>query len=118
MNVTYLLFKAMLSGVLIAVASEVARRWPGFGALIASLPLISLLGMIWLWRDTADIERLADHTQATLWFIAPSVPMFVLMPWLWRAGVSFWAGLGIGCILTVMLYLLMIWGASRMGIRL
>ena len=42
----YLAIKAALSGVLIAIISEVAKRHPGLGALIASLPLISVLGMI------------------------------------------------------------------------
>jgi hypothetical protein len=50
----YLLIKAAISGLIIAVVSEVARRAPSLGALIASLPLISVLGMIWLWRDNHD----------------------------------------------------------------
>ena len=114
----YLLIKAAISGILVALASEVARRYAGFGALIASLPLVSVLGMIWLWRDTHDPVRLADHAEATLWFIAPSLPMFVLIPVLLRAGVSFWLALGVGCALTVLLYLAMVWGAARLGIRL
>ena len=57
----YLIIKAALSGVIIAAVSEVAKRSPGLGALIASLPLISILGMIWLWRDTRNPERLAAH---------------------------------------------------------
>jgi hypothetical protein len=115
---TYLLLKAMISGLLIAVASEVARRNAGIGALIASLPLVSVLGMIWLWRDTHDPERMAAHVGATLWYIAPSVPMFVLMPILLRAGVGFWPTLGIGCALTFGLYFLMLWAANHWGIRL
>ena len=61
----YLILKAALSGIIIAIVSEVARRAPGLGALIASLPLISVLGMIWLWRDTEDTARMADHAYAT-----------------------------------------------------
>ena len=61
----YLVAKALISGVLIAVASQLARRFPGFGALIASLPLVSVLGMIWLWRDKPDAENMAAHAQAT-----------------------------------------------------
>ena len=58
----YLLIKAALSGVMIAVASEVARRWTGWGALIVSLPLVSVLAMIWLWRDTHDpVPRVGVH---------------------------------------------------------
>ncbi|MBO9500973.1 DUF3147 family protein [Brevundimonas sp. A19_0] len=100
----YLLTKAAISGVLIAVASEVARRWPGWGALIASLPLVSILGMMWLWRDTRDPVRMASHAEATFWFVLPSLPMFLLVPWLIRRGVAFWPALLAGCVLTVAMY--------------
>ncbi|MFM2390843.1 MAG: hypothetical protein RLZZ437_2398 [Pseudomonadota bacterium] len=115
---TYLIIKAAISGILIALASEVARRQPGIGALIASLPLVSVLGMIWLWRDTQDPIKLADHAQATLWFVAPSLPMFVLIPALLRRGMGFWPALMLGCTLTVMLYLAVMLIARRLGISL
>ena len=70
----YLIIKAAVSGVMIALGSEVARRYPGWGALIISLPLVSILGMVWLWRDTGDEVRLADHAQATFWLVLPSLP--------------------------------------------
>lgn len=114
----YLLLKAALSGLIIAIVSEVARRAPGLGALIASLPLISVLGMIWLWRDTADPLHLADHSYATFWFVLPSLPMFLVMPLLLRQGVSFWLALTIGCVLTICLYVSMVALASRLGLRL
>jgi hypothetical protein len=109
----YLFIKAAISGVLIALASEVARRHAGFGALIASLPLVSLLGMVWLWRDTKDPVRLADHAAATLWYVIPSLPMFVLIPALLRRGVGFWPALLAGCAVTVLLYLIAIWAMGR-----
>ena len=115
---TYLFIKAAISGILIALASEVARRYAGIGALIASLPLISVLGMIWLWRDTHDPARLADHAQATLWYVVPSLPMFVVIPFMLRAGYGFWPALGLGCALTILLYLLVLWVASRWGINI
>ena len=115
---TYLLLKAAISGIMIALASEVARRNAGLGALIVSLPLVSVLAMIWLWRDTHDAARVADHVQATLWYLAPSVPMFLLIPALLRNGTGFWLALGLGCLLTFGLYLLMLWAASRWGVRL
>ena len=115
---TYLILKAAISGILIALASEVARRNAGIGALIASLPLISVLGMIWLWRDTHDPLRLANHAQATLWYVVPSLPMFAVIPALLRAGVGFWVALGIGCATTFMLYLVVIWLGPRLGINL
>jgi hypothetical protein len=64
----YLILKAAISGVIVAIVSETARRSPGLGALIVSLPLVSILGMIWLWRDTRDPERLAIHAGATFWY--------------------------------------------------
>jgi hypothetical protein len=117
-SMTYLIIKAAISGILIALASEVARRQPGIGALIASLPLVSVLGMIWLWRDTQDPIKLADHAQATLWFVAPSLPMFLLIPVLLRRGMGFWPALLLGCALTVVLYLAVVLIARRLGISL
>lgn len=114
----YLVLKAGLSGVLIAVVSEVAKRHPGLGGLIASLPLVSVLGMIWLWRDTQDVERLAAHSAGTFWFVLPSLPMFLLLPELLRRGVGFWIALAVGCALTMVLYLLMLWLAPKVGVRL
>ncbi len=114
----YLLLKAVLSGLIVAIVSEVARRSPGVGALIASLPLISLLGMIWLWRDTEDAPRLAAHAEATFWYVLPSLPMFLLMPALLRRGVPFWPTLVIGCVTTIALYVLMAWLAPKFGVRL
>jgi hypothetical protein len=115
---TYLLIKAALSGIIIALVSEIARRAPGFGALVASLPLISVLGMIWLWRDTQDTARMAEHAYATFWFVLPSLPMFLLIPTLLGRGIGFWPALGIGCALTIALYLAMVWALARFGIAL
>jgi len=114
----YLAIKAVVSGVLIAVASEVARRWPGWGALIVSLPLVSILAMLWLWRDTHDPVRMASHVEATFWFVIPSLPMFLLIPAMLRQGYSFWAALVAGCTLTIALYLAMTMIGPRFGMRL
>ncbi len=114
----YLLIKAALSGLIIAIVSEVARRAPNFGALIASLPLISLLGMIWLWRDTQDTARMADHAFATFWYVIPSLPMFLLVPFLLHRGMGFWPALAAGCVLTIALYLIMVWALGHFGFKL
>ena len=114
----YGIIKALLSGLIVGAASETARRSPAAGALIASLPLVSVLGMIWLWRDTHDTARLADHIGATFWYILPSLPMFLVMPALLRAGVGFWPTLVAGCALTVVLYLGTVIVLGRFGISL
>jgi hypothetical protein len=114
----YLAIKAALSGIIIAIVSQVAKRYPGFGALIASLPLVSVLGMMWLWRDKPDVSNMAAHVEATFWFVLPSLPMFLLIPVMLRHGVGFWPALAIGCALTIGLYLAMTWAGPKFGLRL
>jgi hypothetical protein len=114
----YFISKAALSGVIIALISTVAKRYPAVGALIASLPLISVLGMIWLWRDRPDAANMAAHAEATFWYVLPSLPMFLLIPVMLRAGAGFWLSLAAGCLLTMVLYGLMIWLGPRFGLSL
>lgn len=114
----YLITKAVISAIIIVIVSETARRNPGTGALIASLPLISVLGMIWLWRDTQDVARMADHSAATFWYVLPSLPMFLVIPALLKRGVGFWPSLVAGCVLTMALYLVMASLAPRVGVKL
>jgi hypothetical protein len=110
--------RALLSGIIIALIAVIGRKAPALAALVASLPLISILGMIWLWRDTGNPSLLADHAEATFWYVLPSLPMFLLMPWMLRAGHSFWLTLATAVALTVILYLLTIGIAARFGVRL
>lgn len=114
----YLLIKALISGVIVATVSEVAKRYPGLGGMIASLPLVSVLGMIWLWRDTHDTDRMAAHATGTFWFVLPSLPMFLAIPALLRRGVGFWPALAAGCALTASLYLATLWLGPKLGLRL
>lgn len=110
--------KALLAGVMIAAIAEVGRRLPATGALIASLPLVSILGMIFLWHARPDAENMAQHAQATFWYVLPSLPMFLVIPALLRSGVNFWIALALGCALTVILYLGMMHLGPRLGLRL
>jgi hypothetical protein len=115
---TFLIVKALVSGIIIAIVSEVARRFPGLGGLIASLPLISVLGMMWLWRATEDPERMATHSLATFWFVLPSLPMFVLIPVMLKRGVPFWPTRAAACLLTMTLYAAMVWLGPKVGLKL
>lgn len=114
----HLVVKAALSGVLIAAASELARRSPGFGALVTALPLVAILSMIWLWRDARDAEGLANYAEATFWYVLPSLPMFLLIPAMLRRGAPFWSALGAGSLLTIVLYLAMTAIAPKLGLKL
>jgi hypothetical protein len=114
----YLILKALLSGVIIMAVSEIARRSPALGALVVSLPLVSILAILWLWNDTGDSERIAAHAEATFWYVLPTLPMFLVLPMLLRHGTGFWPALAASCVLTFVLYLLTVWIAARFGVRL
>lgn len=110
--------KALLAGAMIAAIAEIGKRLPGTAALVASLPLVSVLGMIFLWWSRPEPENMARHAEATFWYVLPSLPMFLLIPALLRSGVNFWIALGLGCALTVALYLAMTGFGPRLGLRL
>jgi hypothetical protein len=114
----WLAIKALVSGVIVAAVSEIARRYPTTGALVASLPLVSVLGMLWLWNDRPDRANMAVHSAATFWYVLPSLPMFLVLPALLRAGLNFHLSLLLGCLLTIVLYLTMIAIAPRFGLKL
>lgn len=114
----YLAIKALISGAIVAAASEIARKWPGIGGLIVSLPLVSLLTFIWVWRDTRSSEKVAELAQGAFWFFLPSMPLFLVLPAMLKAGISFWAAFAISVTGTALLYLLMFWLAPRLGVRL
>ena len=110
--------RALLSGIIVALIALIGRKAPAVAALVASLPLISILGMIWLWRDTGDSALLADHAEATFWYVLPSLPMFLIIPWLLRSEYGFWLALSVAVVITVLLYLVTIGIAARFGVRL
>jgi hypothetical protein len=115
---TWLAIKALVSGLIVAAVSEIARRYPTTGALVASLPLVSVLGMLWLWHERPDRANMAVHSAATFWYVLPSLPMFLMLPALLRAGLNFHLSLLLGCLLTIALYLTMIALAPRFGLKL
>ncbi|MFN3911960.1 DUF3147 family protein [Hyphomonas sp.] len=113
----YLILKAAISGLLIAAISEIARRFPSFGGLVASLPLVSLIAIVWLWNDTAgDRSLVAGHARATLWFVVPSLPFFLIFPALLERNVGFWLALLAASGVTIILYGFAMWLASSLGI--
>jgi hypothetical protein len=111
-----LVAKALLSGALIVAIAEIGKRQPALAALVASLPLVSVLGMILLWHGRPDIENMARHAEATFYYVVPSLPMFLLIPLLLRNGLGFWTSLLAGCVLTVALYGLMTILGRRFGL--
>ena len=112
----HLAIKALVSGMLIAAASEVARRNPGWGGLIASLPLTSLLALVWLWRDTHDPARAADFIAGTAYYVIAALPAFAVIALLLRKGAGFAPALAAGALAAMAGYLLLMWAGKRWGL--
>lgn len=112
----WLIVRAVLSGLIVALIALIARRSPGLGGLIASIPLISTLGMVWLWHDTGDRDAVATYVSSAFWYFLPSLPMFLLIPAMLRAGAPFWVTLVSGMVLTMILYLITHFTLRHLGL--
>ncbi len=117
-SVTYLIVKALISGGVIVAASELAKRNNTAASIIHSLPLVSLMTFVWLYSESKDAPLIGRHAYGTFWFVLPSLPLFLLMPWLIRRFDSFWAALSAGILLTIALYFLTMRLLKAAGVNL
>ena len=99
-----LIGKGLFSGAIIVAASEIAKRSVAFGALIISLPLMSIFSLIWLHNETKDTAQVADFAEGILWMIIPSTLLFILLPYLLRRGWEFEYAMAIGITATLIAY--------------
>ena len=113
-----LLLKAVVSGLVVAIASEVSRRSSVVAAVLISLPLTSILAAIWLYRDTRDTDEVASLSWSILLVIPPSLVFFVVLPLALRGGVGFWSALPLACLATGVAYAGWIWAAQQAGFDL
>ena len=104
----YYLIKLVVSALVVVAVSEIAKRNSEFAALVASLPLTSLLAIIWLRIEGSQITQIAELSQQIFWLVLPSLVLFLLLPLLLRQGLEFWLSLGLSSAATILCYLLMI----------
>lgn len=102
----FLIIKYAVTATIIVVVSEVAKRNDRLGALIASLPLVTVMVMIWLHIEKAGTAKIANHAYYTFWYALPTMPMFLLVPWLLQRGVGFWPTLIAGGAITLLCFAL------------
>ena len=114
----YLVLKFAISAAVVVAVSEIARRSSLFGALVASLPLTSLLAFVWLYRDTGSTDQIAALSTSIFWLVLPSLVLFVLLPVLLRGGLGFWVSLLLSCAATAGAYGLTALLLRRFGIVL
>lgn len=104
----YFIFKSLISGILIAFISTIAKRSTFFGALLASLPITSILAMIWMYQENKNSAAISQLSLDIFWLVLPSLSFFLLLPVALKKGCSFYTALFITCLLTSIIYMLFI----------
>ena len=91
----FLVVKYLITAAVVVLVSEVAKRSDKLGALVSALPLVTFLVLIWLYVEQQSEEKIANHAWYTFWYVVPTLPMFLLFPWL-QQQIGFWLAL-LGC---------------------
>ena len=113
----WIVTKYLITAAIVVAVSEAAKRSDKLGALIASLPLVTVLALIWLHLERQPEEKLANHAAYTFWYVLPTLPMFLAFPWL-LGRVGFWWALGASAVLTAVCFALLALAARRFGVDL
>lgn len=112
------LIKVLLTSVLVVAVSEAAKRSTVLGALLASLPLTSVLAMIWLYAETRDPQKIAELSIGIFWLVLPSFILFLLLPVLLKKGFAFAPSLIVSALATAGGYYVMLAVLKRFGIEI
>lgn len=113
----YFFLKVLISALVIAAVSEIGRRSTLMAAVIASLPLNSVLAILWLYHDTGDAARVIALSRGIFWALLPSLLFLLLFPFLLRSGLRFGWALSAAILAMIAAYLLYAWLLGRLGIR-
>jgi hypothetical protein len=103
------IIKVAVTVAVVVAVSEIAKRSSLWGAVLASLPLTSLLAFVWIYLETGDAQNIAQLSQGIFWLVLASLPLFLALPLLLRAGWAFWPSLGSACLITVGAYFALVW---------
>lgn len=112
------LVKLLISAAIIVIVTKIQLFDDRLSALLIALPFTSVVAMVWMQAEKQGPERIANHSSGTFWFVLPSLPMFLILPWMLRHGWSFWAALGVNCLITAGLFWLMVVILRQFGIDL
>jgi hypothetical protein len=114
----YTLSKVIITALIIVTISEVSKRSSLLGALFASLPLTSVLAMLWLYSETKDVAKVADLANNIFWLAIPSLAFFISLPALLKKGLNFYLSMGLSMTVTTGCYFGVIAVLARYGIKL
>lgn len=99
----WLITKYLITAAIVVVVSEIAKRSDKLGALVAALPLVTILALIWLHVESQPQEKIARHAWYTLWYVLPTLPMFLSFPVL-LGRLGFWPTLFVSCVITIICF--------------
>lgn len=114
----YFLVKTLVSGLIVAGASEIAKRMNWLGALLISLPVMSILSLSWLYRDTGDIKKVTALSRGIFLSLVPSLLFFIILPALLKAGWRYVPALVLSCVAIFAAYWIYVFALSRFGVRI
>lgn len=114
----FLFTKYAVTAFITVAVSEIARRSDKLGALLSSLPFVTIMAMVWLHIEKQGSAKIGNHAHYTFWYVIPTLPMFLVMPWLLAKGVNFWVSLGLCVLLTFGCFIVTVMTAKRFGINL
>jgi len=114
----YFITKLIITALLIVLISEIAKRSSLMGALLAAIPLVSILAMTWMYVDTNDSSSAVEFSNRIVWLIAPSMTLFIAFPLLIKKGLGFYLSMGISIMLTIFAYYSVIFILEKFGIKL
>ncbi|WP_330924300.1 DUF3147 family protein [Candidatus Sororendozoicomonas aggregata] len=114
----YYVLKIVITTLLIVIISEVSKRNSMVGAILASVPLVTVLAMIWLYTDTKDVEKVSALSSGVFWLVLPSLALFVTLPIFLKLGWNFYLSLSTSIVVTIACYFIMIWILNYFGIKL
>ena len=114
---TWLITKYLITAALVVLVSELAKRNDKLGGLIAALPLVTVLTLVWLYIEKQPPEKIANHAWYTFWYVVPTLPMFLAFPWLLNR-VGFWWTLGACALITMACFGAFALVLKRFGITL
>jgi len=109
--------KLIITTLLIVLISEIAKRSSLAGAMLAAIPLVSILAMTWMYIDTKDSSTAVAFSNSIVWLIAPSMTLFLIFPFLIRKGIGFFPSMGISIVMTIFAYYSVIYVLEKLGIR-
>ena len=114
---SWILTKYFVTAAVVVAVSELAKRSDKLGALIAALPLVTVLALIWLYVEQQPQEKIANHAWYTFWYVLPTLPMFLAFPFL-LPRIGFWPSLLASAVITVVSFGVFALVLRRFGIDL